>query len=96
MTPFAKGDGQRLFAVCLVLALLLLGSTPPVIFAADYDGTNPALTPCGDGSHAIETARRFFLRKSGLAAAQVLGNHLPCAVRSRSEPTQTMMAYSRP
>lgn len=44
---------------------------PAALAAYEYDRTNPALTPCGDGTHPVQTLRRWYLKSGGLAYARM-------------------------
>ena len=70
------GRGLPKTAFALVLAGALAGSTtlawPAVGHAVDYNDTNPAATPCGDGSHPVEDWQSSWIRNtSGLIIALV-------------------------
>lgn len=39
---------------------------------ATYDNTNPGATPCGDGSHPVETVRSFLIRQSAASSLRAL------------------------
>lgn len=69
----SSGFRQRLLSWSIALSISLSASVAAAgpVAATHYDNTNPLLTPCGDGSHPVETIRNFYLKTGGLAYARL-------------------------
>lgn len=70
--PGAGLAPRRAFSVAAIA--LLLGSlvaTAGPAHASSYNDTNPGATVCGDGSHTVETARKFYIRMGSSVLARL-------------------------
>ncbi|MEP7379104.1 MAG: hypothetical protein ABI725_06015 [Chloroflexota bacterium] len=66
---------QRAILVALLVSLALqalLAADPQPTRASQYNNTDPASTPCGNGSHTVKTWRDYYLRSgTGAIVARV-------------------------
>jgi hypothetical protein len=63
---------RRAFAVAAIAFLLgSLVATAGPAYASSYNDTNPGTTVCGDGSHTVETARKFYIRMGSSVLARL-------------------------
>jgi hypothetical protein len=58
-------------ALMLALSALVYGPQTLVVQASSYNNTNPGTTPCGDGTHPVETARIFYIVTGGKVLARL-------------------------
>ncbi len=59
------------FLLSTLIALGTLAASPQIVAAVDYNDTNPAATPCGDGSHEVFPIRSFYIKGGSLIYARI-------------------------